>query len=236
MCAMTVGLLLLLAAVSMAYAVGDGYRKSSDVVSTAREARAALGSLSSDFARYCHYGDGVVDDSMAKWPCDRLGFLCLQAAYAQSESGRIGDLCGVHYYVEDREIGGKTVRCLMRGFRESRETFAALKQENVPALFRMDEKRDEPIAFGVVAFDASLKSRRSDGKWADWKKHAADSPGSLEVRLVFARPELAAKLKTRGDWEGKGRMARWLGDPLKASQNEKLEVYEARIQVGPSRY
>jgi hypothetical protein len=63
--------------------------------------------------------------------------------------------------VKDVDFGKGTVRCLMRGFRESEDTFAALRDGTVPDLFT-EGPRDEPVAFGIVGF-----RRTAAGPWRD---------------------------------------------------------------------
>jgi prepilin-type N-terminal cleavage/methylation domain-containing protein len=124
---MVIGSIILLAAASLLGSSGDGYERVGGGVATEREARALVTQLTSDLATARFHKDGVIEASTKSWPDDRLGFLSLQPVQAQSDNGRIGDLCAVHYYIDDITIGGKTVRCLMRGFRESVETFKALE-------------------------------------------------------------------------------------------------------------
>jgi hypothetical protein len=148
---------------------------------------------------------------------------------AQTDEGRIGDLCAVNYTLRDLTIKGRTVRCLMRGFRESKDTFNAVENDSVASLFTERPALDEPVAFGVVSFEARPKSLDDDGRWVDWVTDDETGPQALDVRLVIARRDLAAKLKLPGDWDGGSKL---LGNPSQAERNKSLEVYGALIRFG----
>lgn len=229
---MVIGTIILLAAASLLGSSGEGYERVGGSVASEREARALITQLTSDLATARFHKDGVIETSSQSWPADRLGFLSLQPAQAQSDDGHIGDLCAVHYYLEDLTIGGKSVRCLMRGFRESAQTFGALGNATVPSLFDKQTTIDEPVAFGVVSFEARPKSRDPQGKWIDWIVNDTTGPEALEVRLVIARRELAGRLKTAADWDGGGSGGSQLGSPAEAARNSDLEVYGALIRFG----
>lgn len=229
MCAMAAGTMVLLAAAHLLGGAGDGYRRSSGGVAAEREARAAIDQLAADLSCARHCENAVWEKSPSAWPADRIGFLSLQAAAAQSDAGRIGDLCAVHWYVDDLVIGGKTVRCLMRGVRQSAETFKALGEGQPAALFARQPATDEPVAFGVVSFEARPKTLDSGGRWIDWvPSTAATGPRALDVRLVIARRPLAAKLRSPSDWNG----GFLLGPPGEAEVNKDLEIYSALIRYG----
>jgi len=230
--AMVIGSLILLAAASLLASSGDGYARVGGGVATEREARALISQLGSDLSTAIHHEDWVHDSSGGSWPADRIGFLSLQPALAQSDGGRIGDLCAVHYYIKDLNIGGKTVRCLMRGFRESSDTFNALGNGNVGALFQPDDDLDEPVAFGVVGFEARPMSRNDDGSWTDWVRGGEKKPEAFDVRLVVARRDLIARLQTPADWDGGGNSGRQIGNHAQARDNRHLEVYGAMIRFG----
>jgi prepilin-type N-terminal cleavage/methylation domain-containing protein len=232
MAAMAIGTIILLAAASLLGSSGEGYERVGGGVATEREARALISQLGSDLSTALFHKDGVIEKSSQTWPADRLGFLSLQPAAAQAEKERIGDLCAVNYYIKDLTIGGKTVRCLMRGFRESKDTFAALENDTVAPLFTARDAIDEPVAFGVVSFEARPKSRDTSGAWIDWVKNDTKSPEALEVRLVIARRELAGRLKTSSDWDGGGAAGKQLGEPAGVDRNRYLEVYGALIRFG----
>lgn len=230
--AMAIGTIILLAAASLLGSSGEGYERVGGGVATEREARALISQLGSDLSTAVFHKDGVIKKFSQPWPADSLGFLTLQPAAAQSDDGRIGDLCAAHYYIKDLDIGGKKTRCLMRGFRESKDAFAALEQDTLSSLFAARENIDEPIAFGVVSFEARPKSRDASGAWIDWVESDTKAPEAFEVRLVVARRELAGRLKTSADWDGGGAAGKQLGFPPEADKNRYLEVYGAMIRFG----
>lgn len=232
MAAMAIGTIILLAAASLLGSSGEGYERVGGSVATEREARALISQLGSDFSTALFHKDGVIEKSSQQWPADKLGFLSLQPAAAQTDKERIGDLCAVNYYIKDLTIGGRTVRCLMRGFRESKDTFGALENDSVSTLFSARDKIDEPVAFGVVSFEARPKSRDAAGAWIDWVKNDTKAPEAFEVRLVIARRELSGRLKTPSDWDGGGAAGRQLGAPAEADENRYLEVFGAFIRFG----
>lgn len=229
---MAIGSIILLVAASLLGSSGDGYERVGGTVATEREARALITQLTADLSTARFQKDAVFDSSSASWPLDRLGFLSLQPDQAQSDAGRIGDLCAVQYYIKDLKIGGKTLRCLMRGFRESKETFQALRDDKVAGLFTEQPAVDEPVAFGVISFEARPKSLDSGGRWIDWLKSDTTSPDGVEMKLVVARRNLIGKLKQASDWDGSGSSAKAVGTPADAERNKDLEVYAALIRFG----
>jgi Tfp pilus assembly protein PilE len=232
MISIAVGSILLLAAADMLVSYGKGYERIGGGAASEREARALIAQLAADLSTARFHKDGVFDQSTGKWPASRLGFLSLQPARAQSNAGCIGDLCAVHYYIKDLSVGGKSVRCLMRGCRESQETFKALETDKVASLFMERTRLDEPIACGVVAFNARPLSRDLSGKWIEWVANGQGGPDALRVDLVIARRELAGKLKQPGDWDGLGAGAELLGEPAAVARNPDLEVYGTLIRFG----
>jgi hypothetical protein len=232
MVSMAIGSIILLTAAALLGTSGDGYERIGGGVAAEREARAAITQLSSDLSTARFHEDSVFEKSSTAWPVDRLGFLSLQPAIAQTDKGRIGDLCAVNYYIKDLTIDDRTVRCLMRGFRESVDTFGAIGGNSVSTLFTEQANVDEPVAFGVVSFEARPKSRTASGDWTDWVESDGKGPEAVEVRLVIARRSLAAKLKLPGDWDGGGATGRLLGNSSDADQNGELEVYETFIRFG----
>lgn len=232
MFSMAIGSIILILAATMLRTSGDGYERIGGSITSEREARALMTQLSSDLSTARFHKDGVIEKSSQPWAADRLGFLSLQPAEAQTESGRVGDLCVVNYYIKDLTISGKTVRCLMRGFRESTETFDSLKTNSVGGLFTEQVNVDEPVAFGVLAFEARPRSKDSGGKWQDWVKNDVTGPEGLEVKLVLARRDLASKLKTPSDWSGSGATKDLVGQPSKAAENPNLEIYGTTIRFG----
>jgi hypothetical protein len=232
MAALAVGMIVLLGAAALLGGSGEGYQRVGGSLDAAGEARAALSQLASDLSVARFHRDAPVEASNLPWPSDRIGFLALQAADAQSDSGRIGDLCAVHWYLADIDMGGRSVRCLMRGFRESGETFDALASGGVGGLFGERPRIDEPVAFGVLAYEVRPLRRGRSGAWLDWQPGADTAPEAVDVRLVIARRDLAARLRTAADWNGGGGPGKSPGDPAKAAENPDLEIYQARIRYG----
>lgn len=249
MFSMAIGSIILILAATMLGSSGDGYERIGGSVATEREARAAMTQLAGDFSTAVFHKDTVFVRSGESWPVDRIGFLSLQSASAQSEAGRIGDLCAVNYYIKDLSIGGKTVRCLMRGFRESGTTVAA-NGTSVPGVFDAlislvsspassavsdlfdPLDADEPIAFGVISFQARPKSRNSSGQLIDWVPNQLTGPVAIEMNLVLARRELGGKLKTAADWNGSGSNSSLVGDPSKPERSKNLEIYATTLRFG----
>jgi hypothetical protein len=229
---MVVGSLILLAAASFLASTGDGYERVGGNLGAEREARAALGQLTSDLSTARFHKNSMFQSSTAAWAGDEVGFLTLQPAEAQSDERRIGDLCAVHYYLADLPIGGKSVRCLMRGFRESADVFKAIENNNLSALFSADPDRDEPIAFGVVSFAARPKSWDNTARqWRDWTPDPAApeiGPQALDIRLILARRQLAGRLKTAGDWNNHPQ----LGNAAEADRNPNLEIHGSLLRFG----
>lgn len=240
MFSMAIGSVILILAATMLGSSGDGYERIGGNVASEREARALITQLAADLSTARYHKDGVIEKSSAAWPVDRLGFLSLQPAQAQTTANRIGDLCAVHYYLDDLTIGGKTVRCLMRGFRESKDTFNALRDDKVATLFALpdnaddSDNSDEPVAFGVVSFEARPKTRDASGKWIDWVKNATTNTGpeALDVKLVLARRDLTGRLRKPADWNGTGGAGDLLGQASKADTNKDLEVYGTILRFG----
>lgn len=232
MFSMAIGSIILILAATMLGTSGDGYERVGGSVATEREARALLTQLAADLSTAKFHKDTLIEKSSTSWSADKLGFLSLQPEEAQTEAGRIGDLCSVNYYIKDLPIGGKTVRCLMRGFRESNDTFTALKADTVGTLFAEQAGLDEPIAFGVVSFEARPRSRDASGKWIDWVENDIKSPEALDIKLVVARRELSGKLKTPAEWNGGGAGGKLMGQPSEADRNKNLEVYATTLRFG----
>ncbi|MEO5916852.1 MAG: prepilin-type N-terminal cleavage/methylation domain-containing protein [Luteolibacter sp.] len=229
---MAIGSMILILAAGMLGSSGDGYERVGGTVATEREARALITQLSADLSTGLFQKDGKIDKSSAAWPVDSVGFLSLQPDQAQSDAGHIGDLCAVNYYIKDLPVGGKTLRCLMRGFRESKDTFDALRSDTVASLFAEQPQIDEPVAFGVVSFEARPKSLDAGGQWIDWVKNDTTGPDAFEMKLVVARRNLVGKLKLPGDWDGSGNTAALLGKADQVDRNKDLEVYATLIRFG----
>jgi prepilin-type N-terminal cleavage/methylation domain-containing protein len=228
LCTMAISSILLLLAATMLRSSGDGYERVGGSVASEREARALITQLTSDLSTALYHEDEVIEKSSAAWPQDRIGILSLQPAQAQTDVGRVGDLCAVNYYIKDLTISGKTVRCIMRGFRESSETFKALQDDKVVTLFSARDTIDEPVAFGILSFEARPKSRDASGQWVDWDRADSKGPEALDVRVIIARRDLAARFKQAADWDGSG----LLGNPGEEDRNKNLEVYSTLITFG----
>lgn len=229
---MIIGSMILILAATMLSSSGDGYERIGGTVSVEREARMLITQLAADFATGTFYKDELITKSTATWPVDSLGFLSLQPAQAQSDAGRIGDLCAVNYYIKDLTISGKTVRCLMRGLRESNDTFKAVKDDKVPSLLTANATLDEPVAFGVVSFEARPKALDAGGVWIDWVKNNTIGPEAFEVKLILVRRSLVGKLTQPADWDGAGSSGQLLGQVAKADTNKNLEIYKATLRFG----
>jgi prepilin-type N-terminal cleavage/methylation domain-containing protein len=163
MVALGIGSLVLVLAVTSLGSVSSGYDRNTNGVAAEREARAVLTLAAEDLAKAVAGGEPEFERDGGPWPLDRMGFLGLQPDDAQTPEQRVGDLCGVVYYVRDLVIGGDTVRCLPRGFRGSDETFATVESGTVETLYE-PESRDEPVAFGVLSFEAEPLVRGESGE------------------------------------------------------------------------
>jgi prepilin-type N-terminal cleavage/methylation domain-containing protein len=228
MFSLAVGAIILLAAAAFLGSSADGYARVGGSVSTERENRMLMGELSSELGSAVFHQDMRIERAGATWPTAHLGFLTLRPADAQSTDNQIGDLCAVHYYLKDLTIGGRSVRCVMRGFRDSKQTFEALRAEALDTLFLPDEVVDEPIALRAVSFDASPLVMDASGKWVDAPLPLAAAPEAVRLRLVIVRPLLAGRLATAADWDGTTALAaRALGDPSEVHRNSELQVFES---------
>ncbi len=249
MVSMAIGSMILLAAATLLGGSGESYQRVGGSVAAEREARALITQLGTDLTTAQFHKDAVIDVTISPWPDDHLRFLSLQPAQAQFNDAYIGDLCAVNYYLEDIPIGGKTVRCLMRGFRDSGTRIDEETNETIPgvfdALLKLDtvpdgvaklfepQENDEPVAFGVVSFQARPMVRGAGGVWTSWMPTPDGNipPDAVDVRLVIARRDLAGRLKTSSDWDNVGSGGR-LGKSADADRNPDLEVYEAMLRYG----
>lgn len=220
MVSLAVGLMILLLAAAMLRRSGDDYDHLNGSIGSDREAREWIHQLSTDLSSAIYHKESVLEAGSG------LGFLSLQPASAQASAKRIGDLCAIHYYLKDLTIGDRTVRCLMRGFRESGETFDALREDRVASLFSERADQDEPVAFGVISFEAHPRSRDAIGTWADWQNHSNLCPEVLDVKLTLARRNLVRKLHQPSDWDK--RLER------KRAENctSDIDVYETPMHFG----
>lgn len=232
--AMTIGTVVLLAAAAMLGRGGSDYQRIGGNIGGERESRALITVLAEDLKATRHHPEARYERSTADWPQDRLGLLTLQPADAQADTERLGDLCAVHYHLQDLTINGKIVRCLMRGQRDSRETFASIARKDFSGVFD-PTARDEPLAFGVLSFEARPRVRDPQGKWQDWSldRHPTTAPEALAVRVVLARRETVPKLTTSAAWDGGGRTAKLLGTADAADRNRHLEVVTALLPLNP---
>jgi hypothetical protein len=197
--AMLAGMAVLLVAAGWFGTTGERCGRVQGGVAARRELRFAVAEWRADLAAAVPKAGVVPGKSGVAG--DRLGFFLLQAPGKQSEKGRIGDLCGVVYQVRDRVEDGRTMRCLTRGLRESAEAYPALKAQALDSLLAPRET-DEPVAFGVVRFEARPVVRVAAGEWVDWS--AGDPsvrPEAMAWRIEVARPELAKRLATPQDWD-----------------------------------
>lgn len=233
MVSMAIGSMILLAAASLLGGSGQSYERVGGSVATEREARAIITQLGTDLTTAHFHKDSVIQLSFGPWPADRFGFLSLQPSQAQADDKHIGDLCALNYYLDDITIGGKTVRCLMRGFRESRDTFEALRDDKLADLFTPQSGIDEPVAFGVVSFQARPMVRGPGGVWTSWTPtpDGSTAPDAVDVRLVIARRDLAGRLETSSDWDNVGSGGK-MGSSADADRNPDLEVYGAMLRYG----
>jgi hypothetical protein len=188
--------------------------------------------LTSDFSTACYHKDMQFTASTILWPTDQIGFLSLKSACSQTDTVHIGDLCSVNYYVKDLIINGKMVRCLMKGFSASHDTFDALKTKNPSSLFKENLSLDEPIAFGVLSFEARLRVKDDSGKWIEWEKNDMLDPQRVEIKLVIVRREMMGRLIQSQDWDGTSNVGIALGKATESGRNKNLEVYQAMLPFG----
>jgi prepilin-type N-terminal cleavage/methylation domain-containing protein len=224
--------IILILAASMLDRSTDSYGQIHASIASDREARSAITQLTSDLSNASFHKDGLFEQSAKTWPVDRLGFLSLKPVDSQTPATCIGDGCAVNYYIKDLKIGGKVVRCLMRGFRESNDTFAALRSGSVSSLFQQRENLDEPMAFGVISFEARPKTKDVQGKWLDWATNDKVSPQAIEIKLVIVRQEMMIRLNDSRDWDGTTAVGETLGSAAESSHNKNLEVYQATLRFG----
>lgn len=197
MVSMAISTIILLLAAALLGSSGQGYGRAADGVACGREGRVAFCQLTADLASAVVHRGEVLDSSSGHG----IGFLSLQSPDAQSGTGRIGDACAVIYQLEDLPIGGHVRRCLTRSVRESGETLANLRVGQTESLFSGRKEEAEPLAFGVVDFEAIPKSLSTGGEWTDWEMNDTIPPDALEVTLVIARSELLGRLQTTADWD-----------------------------------
>ncbi len=210
----------------------DSYSQIHASITSDREVRIAIAQLTSDLSNATFHKDSIFEQSAEVWPTDRIGFLSLKPFDSQIAEAFIGDACAVNYYIKDLKIGGKVVRCLMRGLRESNDTFTALRSGNLRSLFEERENLDEPVAFGVISFEARSKTKGDQGQWVDWVANERVSPQAIEIKLVLVRQEMMNRLNNSGDWDGTTAVGAALGSAVEASRNKNLEVYQTMFRFG----
>lgn len=227
--ALAIGSLILLGAASLLGWSGELYQRGTGGISAEREARAALSIISENLANAVWHPSTVFERTGEGWALDRIGFLSLQPSDAQSPGGRAADVCAIHYYIDDRLIGGRIVRCLMRGFRESAEVLRILETDEIASLFEPREQ-DEPLAFGIVAFGAEPQQRDPVTRRREkWMPEGGLPVDAVALSLVVARPELTRLLTTGEDWS----TSTHLGDPSKPEENRRLETFRLVQRFGP---
>lgn len=228
MVTMAIGSILLFVAATLLGSAGDSYDRGSGSVAAEREARAVLTQMADDFAKAEWHENTAFKSTGEGWKQAEVSFLSLQPDDAQSKNGRIGDLCAVRYYVKDIDVGDATVRCLMRGFRESAEVFPALRSGSIASMFD-ESDLDEPVAFGVLSFEAVPLDRDPvTDRLESWTNDPANPVDAVRLRLVIARRELLGKLTTTADWDS----SPLLGKPAEAIHNRNLEIYEVVQRFG----
>ncbi len=197
-----------------------------------REARSAMSRLTTDLASAQYYQDILFEQSEVARSEDQLRFLTLKSPNEQSTPTYAGDLCAVNYEIRDLKISNKIVRCLVRGIRESKETFHALQSKNISTLFLENPALDEPIAFDVISFQAHPKRLDHDGVWQDWTPASSSKPEAIEIELVCVRPERAQQLQTSADWE---KASQQIKDPTTAKRlkfHQHFKVYQGVLRYG----
>jgi prepilin-type N-terminal cleavage/methylation domain-containing protein len=234
MVSMAIGGIILTLAAALLGESADRYAQVEGNIAAGTEARAGMAQLGMDLSTATYHDNSVIEKTTVGWSLDHLGFFYLRSNAAQSEDRRIGDLCAVYYYVADQNIGGTTVRCLMRGVHDSDETFKSLRNGTATSIFTQNPLLDEPIAIGVVSFEVMPKTLDANDEWVDWAKTDASAPAALEIKLVLARRNLMGRLISPADWNGHGTAGKLLGEPQDADKNKLLEIYQSLIRYGNS--
>lgn len=218
MFSLTLGTLILITAAGLLGSAGAGYGHTSGDMATRREDRVLFDRLGTDLASAVAVRDMVLESGAS----GRIAFVTLLPASAQSDDGRGGDACAVSYRLVDLESGGRVRRCLMRGVRESGETFAALRAGETGELFSGEYAIEEPLAFDVAGFEARPES---SGTTVVGKDSSGQAPDVIEITLVLARPELARRMKSTADWDA-------LQDRIDEPRGTGLESHTATLRFG----
>jgi hypothetical protein len=228
-----IGMVVLLVATVALDQTATGYERVEGSTGAEREARAAFSRLAADLMNARADGEWQTSARQSEgWESSQLGFLSLQPGDAQAREDQIGDLCALRYYLKDMKIGGRTVRCLMRGMSASGPTFRNLRDGATEKLF-VPEERDEPLAFNVVSFRARPVVRTNEGRWREWDDTFTIAPMAWEIHLVIAHRKLAAKRQAK-DSEQWHRQQ--FGDPSNAAEHRYLEVFNTTINFGADVY
>jgi len=225
---MAIAVMLLLACVSVLGDAGKSYEQISGRLRMDREAREVMRQLMEDLASALDTPSGMREESVDAWPTDRIGFYALQPEPLQTAESFIGDLCAVRYQVWDLEVGGRMTRCLMRTMHDSAETFKALHEGRESGLWLERGLRDEPLAFGVLAFQVRNMRRDEEGIWQAWNESDARRPEALELCLVIANRRLCGRLGKAGDWAD----TRILGEYAAADRHPDMKVYRSILTIG----
>ncbi len=230
---MAIGSIVLLLAAGMLGTSGESYSRVGNNVASEREGRAVFTTLQQDLSAAVFQKDLLIQSvNPEAWTKTRLGFLTSLPEASQDSADFVGDLCAVSYYIADISHNGKVVRCLMRGFRNSRQTFSALRSDSSvqDQLFAPQGALDEPIAFGVVSFKVIPRVRTNTGALTDWQPNPTTPPDLLEITLTVASRSLMSRLNSTNDWNS----SPFLGQSSKISENKDLETFKAIIRFGNS--
>lgn len=213
--------LLVLASAALGW-LGEGYGRSAGGVRAGREARAAMDQWSRDLAHRVKDERWWWKPGSQRWRRDEVGMLALAPEDSQEESEWVGDVVAVSYRVRDISLGGRVVRCLVRGQTDSAGVFAALRDGgDFDDLFQPGAA-EEVVAFGVVKFQVEPLVWGPSGLQAATTVAEQERPDALRLELILVRPELMDAFATVEDWDGAAR----LGEPAEARESKHLEVYE----------
>lgn len=228
---MAIAAMILLACVSVLGNAGESYEQVGGRLRMDREAREVMRQLMEDLASAIDVPVGLHQESADVWPADRIGFYTLQPESLQAAEGYVGDLCAVRYQVRDIELGGRMTRCLMRTVHDSAETFKALREGQEPSLWLEGGSGEEPLAFGVLAFQVRRMRRGTAGAWQAWKEGDPKRPEALDLCLVIANRRLCGRLSKAGDWVD----SRILGEYAAVDRHPDMKVYRSILTIGGNR-
>lgn len=225
---MAIAAMILLACVSVLGDAGESYEQIGGRLRMDREAREVMRQLMEDLASAHDGSVGMHEESINAWPTDRIGFYALHPESLQAAESFVGDLCALQYQVRDMEVGGRMTRCLMRTAHDSVETFKALHEGRESSLWLESGLRDEPLAFGVLAFQVRRMRRDDEGGWKEWNETDSKRPEALKLCLVIANRRLCGRLGKAGDWAD----ARILGEYAAADRHPDMKVYRSILTIG----